>query len=1355
MAANYTQNMSKMNYNYLSGGRLPQPFRAGHGALPRIRRAARGFAHLGVPTETICIFNLNLLLVPDVYSLLKRAASDACFKSITKIRRICQRDGLIRFEIDASNSEVLYAQLARQERRMGWSVHRKDITHKANRLRRMRLSHVTLNMPLKICSLNINGTAQKMEDLAIYLDENDVDIIGLQETRRKADHWRLSICGYNVMEVTSTKGAGQRGLAIAVRKDISAFQVGNKSMYFIFVRVFGAQVAKPFIIGSIYLPHRHANHRIRPDEQPPHIQAKLDLAAEIVSLKRKYPTDLITLMGDFNRNVPEMESLMQSLPGLTVEVMADQTFPSVGNRRAIDHFVVTTSDSALLQNPRYDTSLEISDHFPILADLHYRVYSNPNVPIEQKQWKVPSRREEEKLLPLLSSNRFRVLMAQIETEDFDNPIAPDNPDANERVIERVHKFVVECQGVANSLNWINIRKNNETHHPTSKAHLKACRKRRRMYSEYRYLYKNRVVGWERALEVYKHFRKISNEHAKKAKSDRWAKTVHQLKADQSIAPRKFWKWISSTSGWKRKDHSSTLQPMQDTNGVLQTEGVKIAEVWRTHYLDLAADKTGNSQNPEHWENILPDIIPHETMHELNETISIDEVRAILLSLKKNKAPGKTGIPVEFFQAFIPTKSNDDARIDELVPLMVLTEVLNAMWISGVIPDTLNEASLVSVFKKGDPSLTGNYRGISLIESLLKVLITLVAGRLLKGLEAKNFFTTGQAGYRSREESVAQTCALYEIIKRRLNCDMDTFSLFLDYEKAFDTVPHEGLFKKMDIYGIRGRMMNFVRSLYHNSLVSVRVPDGSFSEPFRLLRGVRQGCPLSSVLFNLFINDMFDIEDGGVAVPFEYNIRTHIPKYLPKISGLMFCDDAVALEDSENALRQTLLHVEGWALKNELTFGVSKCGLLQFSTRANFDPLLSFSDPVIWSLQGVRIPVVNAYTYLGLEFHHDLSLLKMVAPRARKGENALYHFRPFLSCPSIPLSAKIATVKAIIIPTMLYGAEIWGMKVSRIGQMQKSLNKAARWILNFRGPEPLLSIGCCMSELGLQPIRTLVAVKRTRGYIKFPTLNTWVAKLMGKPLRLRRKNWQTITEQWLNRNIRAQVGRSAVPGIKFGEDMSEALERTRSHVTRCVSVQWARSAPYFTAYLGLKFPSLVKIRTWIPYFGNGLLLIMLMRSNGYHLQKRIEDGVAVELRKNQCPYCRANTPEDVEHMFLDCFRWTALRQKYLTRGIEQAKDALGTAENHRPSRIVNLLLGGTVALDLDCSIRNWFGVTPEDAATASYGGDSDAAIWRSSICYEVGGFLHEVDTLRRLKLNQGHLQADENPNAPFDGQDPYG
>ena len=101
--------------------------------------------------------------------------------------------------------------------------------------------------------------------------------------------------------------------------------------------------------------------------------------------------------------------------------------------------------------------------------------------------------------------------------------------------------------------------------------------------------------------------------------------------------------------------------------------------------------------------------------------------------------------------------------------------------------------------------------------------------------------------------------MVETVQRRSIEGKPTFLLFIDLTKAYDTVPHEALFAKMQQMGIRGRMLEFVRALYASSEICLRLP-GYDPPSFLLERGLRQGCPMSPILFDIFINDIYGEPD---------------------------------------------------------------------------------------------------------------------------------------------------------------------------------------------------------------------------------------------------------------------------------------------------------------------------------------------------------------------------------------------------------------------------------------------------------------------------------------------------------------
>lgn len=178
----------------------------------------------------------------------------------------------------------------------------------------------------------------------------------------------------------------------------------------------------------------------------------------------------------------------------------------------------------------------------------------------------------------------------------------------------------------------------------------------------------------------------------------------------------------------------------------------------------------------------------------------------------------------------------------------LWKVLKAVWDLEDIPDEWSEVVIVNLFKKGDPELLVNYRGLSLISVSLKIIMVVMVHRLEKLIDdEKVSITRSQSGFRRREEAIAQFLVLAESVRRRNLNGQPTLGLFIDLVKAYDRVPHGALYRVLDHRGIRGKYLNIIKAMYKSSKMRVRAC-GKLAEPFDMWRGLRQGCPLSPLLF---------------------------------------------------------------------------------------------------------------------------------------------------------------------------------------------------------------------------------------------------------------------------------------------------------------------------------------------------------------------------------------------------------------------------------------------------------------------------------------------------------------------------
>jgi Reverse transcriptase (RNA-dependent DNA polymerase) len=227
-------------------------------------------------------------------------------------------------------------------------------------------------------------------------------------------------------------------------------------------------------------------------------------------------------------------------------------------------------------------------------------------------------------------------------------------------------------------------------------------------------------------------------------------------------------------------------------------------------------------------------------------------------------------------------------------------------------------------------------------------------------------------------------------------------------------------------GYGGRCLKFIKALYSHSHITVRVGAGrlaQLSESFPLLRGVRQGCPLSPVLFNIFINDIFGEETTGVTVP----VSNGEPPY---INGILFADDAAGLSAD---LRTAGLFCDGvtqWTRENKMEVGISKCGILEILPKGE-DSLvdtLQEGDALLEGLQiqGEPVPIVQEYKYLGLVLNQQLEVATMVKKRLQLGKITVQGLLPYLRCNTIVMSMRLRVIQAVVCQCLLYGAKVYGM-----------------------------------------------------------------------------------------------------------------------------------------------------------------------------------------------------------------------------------------------------------------------------------------------------------------------------------------
>ena len=1281
----------------------------------------------------ICVWGTDLVSDGTFWSRMEYVCNYGnILYSIRSVLRVRQPNGVVRYDVWVIPQDVnrLLRKLQGRGRSIwGWTarLHQPYASRRGQRVERPVLQ-VRSSGGAVLVSLNVNGIQEKKPEVRRLLERSGAAVMALQETLLRPEDWVLRIPGYHCFSACGTRGPSDRGVALILKKGVSGYVVGKATPCFIAARVYGGPIVRPTIVVSLYAPSgKEGTVRIR--------YAK----GQVQKLADQYPDDMVVLMGDWNRQRGQVNRVVHRWPTpmCLVAPRGKVRRTSRQSSRTIDHFVVRRVADTTFGPVRTMRKWDISDHYPVSLKVFYKGREEQSVGVS-----IPHDAESERIAlgrvmcpPPSWEDTARELRAVLQTsnrwqpladwegaeEGHPPPVSPLTPEElNSKACDWVETLRVVCSG-AGLLQKVGKK-------PTlalPKHIAKLIDSRCETFARLKRMPKSSPEYETLQLE-HARLKSATKKAVREHNSRRWRRSLGNAAKHMSFEPRRFWKWTSSMAGWKRKDDHTGAQPVRDplNGGRLITDAEGISAAWGQHYQGLATDVTGNSRHPPpgFWEARFASLPELPALEELDKDIGAEELMQAVRALKNNKAPGRDGVPAEALKiafrddSFVPTserlaQGGEEGAGDTLVlsPMgRTIWWLVSHMWANGAVPDVWAESTVVSIPKKGDLTVMGNYRGISLMGTVLKVVMRVVSDRLDKALEEHHRFSPGQAGFRHREECPTQIACLYEACRRRMLRDEDTYLMFVDLEKAYDTVPHEGLFRKLELQGVRGRMLTFLRSVYACSRICVRSGDApfQFSKSFPLERGLRQGCPASPILFNVFINDVLDGMPHGATVEIRDGESVCIP-------GLLYADDLVLLANTPEELQAMADQLTRWLSCNEMKAGIAKCAVMHV-------PRLSGTPGdhprFRWTLSGQAVVEVGEYTYLGVNFRADWDIPKMVVDRCEKGRRLSHILQPYLYSRTIPVHMKMAVIRAVLVPVLLYGAEIYGMNKSITGRMQSFLTGALKAVVGVpqNGHFGLVSL---WRELNVPPICALAAGRRARALVKARSLRTWVSRLAGMEFVSRRRTWMTLVRQW----CRTHIPRLAAKCRDEGEDVPSYLHEKDGWLTADPKVLsrdvaylvWRREERLRDSknarwYLesGFHHNRIMTQRTGvIPGRIRGMNLVLKCRLGAYWTARmRARRGLADAYYLIRCPYCSVQEPETLAHVLIRCPQWETQREYWLGFWLRLTSTLVDTSDPDRDDRRVVLLLGGMAA---GRQLENW-GFKQPDAALEGDAGDSETS-----------------------------------------------
>ena len=474
-------------------------------------------------------------------------------------------------------------------------------------------------------------------------------------------------------------------------------------------------------------------------------------------------------------------------------------------------------------------------------------------------------------------------------------------------------------------------------------------------------------------------------------------------------PKKFWRLVKSIVLSKKKS-SGKIALVDKKHG----DGLKDEE-------NVEDESTADFIN-DFFSNIGPNLARNYTeawrFYGTKEEGNCPEMRArfdqVLQLCKEIKICKSSGIED------IPTRALKDAfRV--IVPQLVF--LFNLSFSKGRFPDKWKKATVIALYKGGDKTDVSNYRPVSLLPLPGKIIEKIAHANMVKFLDEHNILSEKQGGFRKGFSTTRSIADLTDDFFNSINEGSISLAVFVDLRKAFDTVNHEILLKKIGQYGIRGQNLRWCIDYLANRS-QVTLANGKRSSDNVIKCGVPQGSVLGPLFFIIYVNDMQAALNGA--------------------KSQLYADDTVIYASGNSAeevaarLQPELDLFTKWCRENKLSLNVKKTKQMNFGTRH----AVKKASIVKLKVDNVQLKVVPTYKYLGFLLDSTLSFnyhVKTVANTVVYKSVLLSKIRKYLT-----EDVALKIYKSMILPYFDYRDVVYGNAgQEELEKLQRLQNKCLK------------------------------------------------------------------------------------------------------------------------------------------------------------------------------------------------------------------------------------------------------------------------------------------------------------------------
>lgn len=683
-------------------------------------------------------------------------------------------------------------------------------------------------------------------------------------------------------------------------------------------------------------------------------------------------------MGDINIDIKSNKDHAQNY----LNLLSNQGFKSlinnytrvhIGSQTCIDHIFLKGTENKNVTS--FILKYDITDHFPVLALIE--IGGAKSDYLNKKNNNTSYR---------LDELRFRDFFSKDNWDDFYS-----TNDINQSMDILVNK-------IKSAISYANIEIKYKTRykkrHPwITLALMESVETKQKLYKAH----KNDPENVEKAT-IYKNYKNKLNKLIYKTKTD-----YFQTEIRNSTDSKSLWQTINKFTG-KVKEKNS-ISEIKFQNQIIHNKE-DIANCFNGYFSNLGKNLASAIKRPK-----KDPLICNTTDHTIFLTpTDPNEIQQIILKLKLDKAPGIDGI------------STQHLRLASEFIQMPLVNVINQMFIEGIFPDILKVGLIKPLLKKGEPTEVSNYRPISLISNVSKIIEKILKKRIESFLERFQILSDNQFGFRTGMSTEDALVYLTKNIYNNLDNNKAILGVFLDLAKAFDTVDHEILIQKLENIGFRGSPLKLLTSYLSNRVQYVKIED-SISSANVVEYGVPQGTVLGPILFSIYINELFSLGSVG------------------SISS--FADDTVILyagdswRDVKESAEQDLTTVKTWFDRMSLTINFDKTNYIAFSCNKKRLPYYN-EIYITQNQQTICIKETEHTKYLGIEIDNHLKWDKHINILIKKLRSILYKFKTLRQI--LTLNNLKTVYYSLVYSVLQYGIGAWGAAykthVDRLTVVQK-------------------------------------------------------------------------------------------------------------------------------------------------------------------------------------------------------------------------------------------------------------------------------------------------------------------------------